>query len=76
MFYQTMIFVQVLSEGPLRPDLALDEVHDAITTGDCSGKIVRIPTEVDGPTMAKLLIEQGSDPEFFGLDEHGQKVDD
>ena len=75
MFNQTMIIVQVLSEGPLRPDLALSEVHDAITTGDCSGKITRVPTEVDGPTMAKLLIEQGSDPGFFGLDEQGQEVD-
>ena len=73
-FYQTMFFVQVLSEEPLHPDMKLSEVHDAITTGNCSGKIRRCPTEVDGPTMAALLIEQGSDPEFFGLDEHGQEV--
>ncbi len=74
MFYQTMIFVQVLSEEPLWPDMTLSEVNDAISTGECSGKIVRTPTEVDGPTMAKLLIEQGSDPGFFGLDEQGREV--
>lgn len=74
-YQQTIIIVHVLSDAPLRPGMTLSEVDEAITTGGCSGKITRVPTEVDGPTMAKLLIEQGSDPEFFGLDEHGQKID-
>ena len=31
---------------------------------------------VDGPTMAKLLLNQGSDPDFFQLDDDGNDVED
>lgn len=33
-------------------------------------------TEVDGPTIAKLLDKQGSDPEFFGLDMDGNDLEE
>ncbi len=74
-YYQTMIFVQVLSENPLT-NMTLHDVADEITTGDCSGKITGNVTKVDGPTMAKLLREQGSDPEFFGLTDQGPQAPD
>jgi hypothetical protein len=32
--------------------------------------------KVDAKTMAKLLIKQGSDPEFFRLDEDGNDLED
>jgi len=74
-FYRTIVTVEVLSEQPLKVD-DLDDLHHAITTGDCSGKVdFGNSEEVDGPTMAKLLMAQGSDPEFFQLDEHGNPVE-
>lgn len=73
-YYQTMVSVEVLSEAPLHPNITLHEIHDAITTGDCSGQVTHLETEVDGPTMAMLLIKQGSEPEFFGLEKQGQPL--
>jgi hypothetical protein len=66
-FYKTVLKVVVLSEAPVDFD-NLAEVHHAITRGDCSGQFTEESVEeVDGPTMARLLEEQGSDPGFFGL---------
>lgn len=74
-FHRTIITIEVLSEYPYSPD-DLDEVVSDITDGDCSGKwSVTSSDEVDGPTMAKLLIGQESDPEFFQLDEDGNDTD-
>ena len=43
-----------------------------ITDGGSSGGELTIePQEVTAPEMARLLIEQGSDPEFFRLNEDG-----
>ena len=75
-FYRTLIEVEVLSEEAVDfGDLAA--VHYAITDGDCSGQWGITKSEpVSGPKMAKLLKKQGSDPEFFQLDDHGEDVDD
>ena len=75
MFHQTMIFLQVLSEQPVPEDMSLTNVVAKIGNGDYSGKEVRIPTEVDGPTMAQLLMDQGTDPEFFSLPEIADGAD-
>ncbi len=74
-FYQTMIFVQVLSQEPVPDTVSLAGVAREIVSGDYSGKEARVTTEVDGPTMAKLLKEQGSDPSFFGLTEEIQATE-
>jgi len=39
-------------------------------------EVTRSIEDVDGPTLARLTIAQGSDPEFFGLTEDGTPVDD
>ncbi len=68
MFHKTTITVTVLSEGPFEFS-NLSDVHYAITSGDCSGEFTEVSEVVDGPTMAKLLEAQGSDPGFFQLPE-------
>jgi hypothetical protein len=71
-FYRTVIKVEVLSEEPVSFD-DLSDVVEAITTGDCSGDWKEeLSQEVDGPTMARLLEAQGSDPDFFNLTEDGE----
>lgn len=71
-FYVTRFEVEVLSEEPyLESDLA--QIDKDITDGDCSGRVYNKGSErVDGPTMAKLLLAQRSDPDFFNLTETGE----
>lgn len=74
-YHRTIIRVEVLSEGPYEFDGDLAKIHDDITDGDCSGTAhVEKTEEVDGPTMTRLLIAQGSDPGFFNLDENGNVI--
>ena len=76
-FYRQVVQVEILSEdAPLEWD-NLADIHYAITTGDCSGKLNElIAEEVDGRKMAELLIKQGSDPSFFRLDDEGRTIDE
>jgi len=75
-FYKTVVTVTVLSEEPFN-EMELADVAYAIGEGDCSGQVEFAPSEkVDGPTMAKLLIAQGSDPEFFQIDADGNPLDE
>lgn len=77
-YYRTVIKVEVLSESPLDADMvSLDDISYFITFGNCSGLVTQESAEeVDAPTMARLLLAQGSDPEFFGLNEAGEEVQD
>ena len=54
----------------------MDEVASEIESGDCSGNFyVKSAQEVTPKKMVKLLQDQGSDPEFFSLDEDGNDID-
>ncbi len=73
--HRTVITVDVLSDHPFEFD-DLEDLHFAITSGDCSGRWVVTRTEqVDGRRMAQLLLEQGSDPDFFGQTDDGEGAD-
>ena len=76
-FFKQVIQVTVLSEDlPLEWD-SLEEVHNAITFGECSGKIEEISSErIPASEAAKLLMDQASDPGFFSLDEEGNDVEE
>ncbi|DAC71759.1 MAG TPA: hypothetical protein DSN98_08700 [Thermoplasmata archaeon] len=74
-FYRTIYTLEVLSERPIEDLVSLDDLHYMITWGDCSGMThTEGSEEIDGATAAKLLIKQGSDPEFFMLDEDGNDL--
>lgn len=78
-FHKTTIMVEVLSEDPFDPNENLDLAHirEAITTGDCSGRVCIVGREeMQGPRAAKELMAQGSDPGFFRLDEEGNDLED
>lgn len=75
-FHKTVIQVTILSEEPFYEEWDLEDVRRSIEEGECSGKCEEVSREeVDGKTMAKLLLEQGSDPEFFNLTEAGEDAD-
>jgi hypothetical protein len=70
-FYKAVFSIEILSEEPI-DDLSLDEMVYAVTEGGCSGMVTRASDDVlAGPEMAKALLAQGSDAEFFQLDSDG-----
>lgn len=73
-FYRTVFEVEVLSEEPLG-DMDVESVAYAVTHGGCSGLLTRTVTEVvDGPRMAELLADHGSDPALFNLTDSGDDL--
>lgn len=67
-FFKTTITVEIISEECPVSELGLADIAHQITDGDCSGEITR--TEVVRLTpgqAAQALIDQGSEPGFFGL---------
>jgi hypothetical protein len=71
------VVVTVLSEDVPPEWDSLEDLNYLITSGRCSGEVVTTKEiKVDAKTMAKLLIKQCSDPEFFRLDEDGNDLED
>lgn len=76
-FYRIVYQVEILSDEPIQEELDLDAIHHLIINGPCSGEVsCGALEEVDGATMAKLLINQRSDPEFLGLTEDGEDTEE
>jgi len=77
-FWKTTIAVTILTEGDEPPnydslaDVASDMIH-----GDASGQwTTNESEELEPQAMADALVEQGSDPEFLGIqvDENNKVV--
>jgi hypothetical protein len=74
-FYKQIFTVTVLSEdSPVDESIGLSDLGAYITDGDGSGQITCVTEEIDAPTAAALLLDQGSEPEFFMLTEDGDDV--
>lgn len=74
-FFKQVFTVTVLSEEePLSENVSLTHLDEYITDGDGSGQIDCVTEEIDAPTVARLLIEQGSEPEFFELSDTGEDL--
>lgn len=75
-FFRTVVNVVVLSEDvPVEFD-NLVELHHAISDGSCSGRfMVESQTRVGARRMAALLRSQGSDPEFFQINDKGEDLE-
>ena len=74
-FYRRVVTIEILSEDepPEWEDLA--DLEYLMTEGHCSGRTdAGFAEEVTPAQMAKLLIAQGSDPEFFSLTEDGEDL--
>jgi hypothetical protein len=75
--YKSVIIVEVLSDEPICGDMLLHEIAEECETGDFSGKhyykVCNQP--IKGIKAAKAIIEQGSSPEFFQMDENGNEIE-
>lgn len=75
-FYKATFTVEVLSEEPLDGSQSLADLSEMTMEGPCSGKCeMKSHETLDGKQTATALQEQGSDPEFFSIDEDGNDVD-
>ena len=80
-FYRTVVQVEILSESyggeePSFEGVSLTDIDYEIKEGECSGIVKVISTENVAPAeMARLLLDQGSDPSFFKLDNNGHDAD-
>lgn len=69
-FYRTVFQVEVLSETPILGHVDLEDIAYQGTEGEWSVDMETVETETVGSEqMAELLIAQGSDPGFFGIEE-------
>jgi hypothetical protein len=74
-FYKTTITIEVLSEYHIGGLSLVDVVHN-MEHGDFSGQVKGEEVEeLNGAEMAWHLIEQGSEPAFFQLDDDGNDLD-
>jgi hypothetical protein len=68
-FFRTVFRYEVLSAGPsitMGMEDSLLDLHEETHTGMCSGVFLEPEMcEVDANLMARLLMKQGSDPEFL-----------
>lgn len=76
--YRTVIQVEVLSEDPIEHSMSLSEIQRECDEGDYSGSWDTVISNepISGKEAANKLIEQGSDPEFFQMDEEGNEIKD
>lgn len=76
--YRTVITAIILSEdAPVPHGTSLLDISNMIVEGDWSGKITSDGgTEMSPKEAVVALLEQGSDPAFFGLDEQGNSIEE
>ncbi len=76
-FYRTIIQIEVLSESPYS-STDLEKIYLDISEGAQSGEVTIITDseEMDSKTCVAKLKEQGSEPDFFLLDEHGHDLEE
>jgi hypothetical protein len=73
-FYRAVFQVVLLADEPIG-DMSLEAINYHMTDGHMSGVFTRESVdEVTAVQMAKHLQDQGSDPEFLGLDKDGKDV--
>lgn len=75
-FYKTKVSFVVLSEEPIPDGMSVENIANECMNGDWSmGNLTTKETELDGRQAAMALINQGSDPGFFRLDDKGNDAD-
>lgn len=73
---RTRFVLVVLSEDPIDDEMDLAAIIRECDEGDyvlhsCAHSTVKVSRK----HMAELLVESGSDPEFFGIDSEGRVVE-
>lgn len=75
--YRTVIQFEILTEEPFEGG-SLEDIAQRTFDGDASGRFldnVIDNEELAGMDAVKAIKAQGSDPEFFGLNDKGEDID-
>jgi hypothetical protein len=76
--YRSVISFEVISEEPIPDGMTLGDIQDECDEGSYSGaheyKVQNQP--VIGKRAVKLVVAQGSDPEFFQMDSNGNDLNE
>jgi hypothetical protein len=72
LFYKKVLAIEVLSEEPIPEGMEVDSIIEQAITGDYSMRVLpSTDTVLNGKEAADALLEQASDPGFFGLTHEG-----
>ena len=77
-FYKTELKVIIVSEDPVPEDMSLSEIGHEGERGDYvvnSNRIASGNEQIDAKQAARVLLDTGSEPEFFNLTEDGEDLD-
>lgn len=73
-FFRTIVQIEIISDEPIG-DPSLEEINYQIMEGDWSGQYSVISQEEMSSQQAAIAIAaQGSQPEFFGIDDSGNEI--
>lgn len=75
--YRTIFRYEVLTDEPIE-QLSLSDISYMCTEGHASGVFLtneKTNEELTGKDAVKVIREQGTDPEFFMMDEDGKDID-
>ena len=79
-FYKTIVKFEVLSEEPIHSDYTLADIYHESQEGRFVGRFLEEgPNDhilLNGAAMAEALVNAGSEPGFFELDDAGNSVYD
>lgn len=75
--YRSVIQLEILSEEPIE-SMSLEEIAEECVNGSFSGvHEFKVQNQVvKGIKAARLTIAQGSNTEFFGMDDKGNELDE
>jgi len=76
--YKTIIQYEILSEDPINENQSLDDIAYQTTEGSWSGRFLPTVTfnePISGIEAVNAVKAQGSDPDFFFMDNEGNNID-
>lgn len=76
--FRTVIKLEILSEDPIPDGMAIAEIIREANEGNYSAMFSEIVSNkiIFGKRAATLVLNQNSYPEFFGMDEDGNEIDE
>ena len=76
-FYKRLLTIEVISEKPIPDGMEIEAIVDEAKRGSYSMRIAKdVKTELNGKQAARVLLNQGSFPDFFSLTEKGEDVNE
>lgn len=76
--YKTIVVFEIISEEPIDSGVSLETIAEETNTGSWSGRFIESEfdcTAIKGMEAVKAVKAQGSDVEFFQMDEKGNELE-